>query len=143
MSERSNIALIRHLYKEIDKGNETVVDEAFAANFVDHGSPPGAESPPGPAGVKLGFRRSAAAFEDSEHIIEDIFAAGDKVVVRILGRGRHTGEYQGAPPTGKQVTERGIAIYRIARGKIVEEWSQSDRLGFLRQLGLIPAASTR
>ena len=70
-------------------------------------------------------------------MIEDIFASGDKVVVRITGRGIHRGEYEGVPPTGKRVSMSGIAIYRIAHGKIVEEWSQADRLDFLRQLGAV------
>lgn len=137
-SVKSNLALVRRLYAEIDKGNEAILDKVFAKDFVEHDSSTGAASTSGLAGVKLGFERSAAAFEDSEHVIEDIFAAGDRVVVRIAGRGRHTGVYQGAAPTGKYVTENGIVIYRIARGKVVEEWSQSDHLGFLRQLGIVP-----
>ncbi len=138
MPAKSNVDLIRHLYAEIDNGNEAVLDEVFAEGFVGHDASAAAGPPVGLAEVKLGFARSAKAFEDSEHVIEDIFAADDKVVVRILGRGRHTGEYQGAPPTGRTVTEGGIAIYRIAGGKIVEEWAQADRLGFLRQLGIVP-----
>lgn len=135
---KGNVELIRRLYEEIDRGNEAVLDELFAEDFVGHDASPTAGPPSGLADLKLGFERSAAAFKDSEHVIEDIFAAGDKVVVRILGKGRHTGAYQGAPPTGKAVTEGAIAIYRIAGGKIVEEWSQADRLGFLRQLGTLP-----
>ncbi len=110
----------------------------FAEDFVGHDASEKAGPPSNLSNVKLGFERSAKAFEDSEHVIEDIFAAGDKVVVRILGQGRHTGKYQGAPPTGRTVTEGAIVIYRIAGGRIVEEWGQSDRLGFLRQLGVLP-----
>lgn len=140
MSAKSNIALVRHLYAEIDKGNEAVLDEVFSPDFVDHDSASGPSSPQGLAALKQGFRRFAAAFAESEHAIDDIFAAGDKVVVRITGRGTHTGEYLGVPPTGRRVTMSGIAVYRIAGGKIVEEWSQADRLDFHRQLGLIREA---
>ena len=138
MSTKSNIALIRHLYDEIDNGNAKVLDEVFAPDYVEHDSASTPKSPPGLTGLKQGFERFMAAFEDSEHVIEDIFAAGDKVVVRITGRGIHRGEYMGAPPSGKRVSMGGIAIYRIAHGKIVEEWSQVDRLDFLRQLGVLP-----
>jgi steroid delta-isomerase-like uncharacterized protein len=137
MSAETNIALVQHLYKEIDKGNEAVLDEVFARDFVDHDSASTRTSPPGLPGVKQGFERFAAAFAESEHVIDDIFAAGDKVVVRITGHGIHRGVYQGVPPTGRRVSMSGIAIYRIAHGKIVEEWSQSDRLDFLRQLGAV------
>jgi predicted ester cyclase len=44
----------------------------------------------------------------------------------------------GIPPTGKQVTVSGITISRLKDGKIVEEWSNWDTLGMLRQLGVVP-----
>jgi len=43
------------------------------------------------------------------------------------------------PATGKQVTVPGISIVRLAGGKGVEVWSQEDTMGFLQQLGVIPA----
>ncbi len=44
----------------------------------------------------------------------------------------------GIPPTGKQVTMSGIAIYRLVDGKIVEQWGVNDMLGLLQQLGVVP-----
>jgi predicted ester cyclase len=81
-----------------------------------------------------------AAFPDWHRTIEDIIAEGDKVVIRFTFRATHKGEYQGVPATGKQVKETGILIFRIASGKIVEVWEEADELGFMRQLGAIPAA---
>ncbi len=137
MSAKRNVALIRHLYEEIDKGNEAVLEKVYASGFIKHDAASESPSPPGLSALKEGFARFAAAFPESEHIIEDIVAEGDKVVVRVTGRGVHRGEYLGVAPTGKRVRMSGIAIYRIAGGKIVEEWSVSDRLTFHRQLGLI------
>jgi predicted ester cyclase len=37
------------------------------------------------------------------------------------------------------VTVTGISIYRVANGKIVEEWFQQDMLGVLQQIGALPA----
>ena len=54
-------------------------------------------------------------------------------------RGTHTGEFQGIPPTGKQVTMGGISINRFAEGKLAEHWSQFDSLGLMQQLGVVPA----
>ena len=42
-------------------------------------------------------------------------------------------------PTGRAVTAAGIGIYRIAGGKIAEEWLNWDTLGLMQQLGVIPA----
>ena len=48
----------------------------------------------------------------------------------------------GESSTGKDVVLRGISIFRIADGKIVERWGRLDDLGLLQQLGL-PQAQTR
>ncbi|MFC1980166.1 ester cyclase [Chloroflexota bacterium] len=44
----------------------------------------------------------------------------------------------GIPPTGKQVTFKGIAVHRIASGKVVEKWLTMDMLSIMRQLGVVP-----
>ena len=70
--------------------------------------------------------------------VDDLVAEGDKVVVRWTFRGTHPGEFQGVPPTGKQVTIIGISIFRIVGNKVVEDWTIIDLLGLLQQLGVIP-----
>ena len=79
------------------------------------------------------------AFPDFHHTVEDLVAEGDKVVPRLTLRGTHQGDFQGLPPTGKQVTFSGINVMRLEDGKIVEHWSIGDTLGMLQQLGAIPA----
>jgi predicted ester cyclase len=44
----------------------------------------------------------------------------------------------GIPPTGKQVKIAFIEISRVQNGKLVESWVQSDQLGLMQQLGVIP-----
>jgi len=44
----------------------------------------------------------------------------------------------GESPTGREVQLRGVNIFRIADGKIVERWGRLDDLGLLQQLGLSP-----
>lgn len=82
------------------------------------------------AGVAMAHK----AFSDLVFTIEDVITEGDKVVLRIVARGRHTGVYRGMPPTNKQIIMAGIAIRRISQGKIVEEWQTNDQLGLLQQI---------
>jgi predicted ester cyclase len=80
------------------------------------------------------------AFPDLQTTIEDMVAEGDKVVVRFRGRGTHQGETEAfGPPTGKRMEMTGITINRVSDGKIVEAWTNSDALGMMQQLGLIPS----
>ncbi len=80
-----------------------------------------------------------AAFPDGHFALEDMIAEGDKVVSRYTFRGTHLGTWiSGTPPTGMLVTTSGNEIHRIVNGKIVEQWSQLDLLGALRQFGILP-----
>ena len=78
------------------------------------------------------------AFPDILLTIEDILAVGDKVVARHTWRGTHKGQWLGATPTGKKVSQVGISIWRIAGGKFVEWWVVMDTVGLMIQLGAIP-----
>ena len=67
----------------------------------------------------------------------DQVAEGDKVVTRIRASGKHAGDFLGIPPTKRDVTMEGIAVHRIADGKIVEHWSTIDAFGLFAQLGVV------
>jgi steroid delta-isomerase-like uncharacterized protein len=127
-----NVALGRRVFTEIyGEGKVSLIDQLYADDFVD-------DSPGGGKGRELikeavmGFHQ---AFPDLHIEIEDVFAAGDKVVIRYVAHGTQTGAFNGIPPTGKTGNVRGITIFLIANGKIATEWTEYDRLGLLRQLG--------
>jgi predicted ester cyclase len=138
MSTEENKALVRRWWEETDKGNETIVDELCADDYIDH-SPPLPGMGPGSDGVRKANAALRAAFPDTVHIIEELIAEGDKVVTRLRGRATFTGEILGIPPTGKVVEITGISIHRIAGGKLVEHWANADQLGLMQQLGALPA----
>jgi predicted ester cyclase len=133
-----NKAIIRRLIDEVwNQRKLDVLDEIFAPNAVIYDpSVPGLSR--GPEGAKQYVRLFCAAFPDTQVTADDIFAEGDKVALRWSSRGTHKGELMGIAPTGKQVTVTGQAIYRLANGKIEEDWIQGDVLGVLQQLGVVP-----
>lgn len=75
------------------------------------------------------------AFPDLRVKIDDIFAADDKVTMRLRLSGTHSGEYLGVQPTGKHIEYESSEVYRIADGKIAEEWICSDTLTLMAQIG--------
>ena len=139
MSTEQNKVLFRRLMEEVlNQGNISMVDELFAPVFVEHEIlPPGI--PPGLEGTKQFLTIFRSAFPDLEVAIDDMIAEGDKVVVRSTWSGTHKGELMGIPPTDKSVSFGVIDIIRIAGGKFVEHWGQTDEMGMMQQLGVIPA----
>ena len=85
----------------------------------------------------LGALRSA--FPDPAVTVDDVLADGDEVAVRWTYGGTQQGPFLGIPPTGKAVVGSGIGLFRIAMGRIVEDFVQEDTFGLLQQLGAIPA----
>ena len=83
---------------------------------------------------RQGFEMMKHAFPDLQAHIEDIFAAQDKVAVRLRFRGTHRGEFLGIPATGRTIEYVSHEFYRIADGLIAEEWICSDMATLLRQL---------
>ncbi|MBS1502795.1 MAG: ester cyclase [Bacteroidetes bacterium] len=61
---------------------------------------------------------------------------GDKVVTRYKSTGTQLGEFNGLAPTGKKITIYETSIYRIANGKIAEQWGFPDALSLNNQLGV-------
>ncbi len=138
MSPEENKGIVRRVIEEgVNGRNLAVFDELISPTFVDHeadGSEPG-----GPEGEKELLSSVRESFPDWRWEIEDMLAVEDKVVTRYVARGTHRGEYMGAPPTGKAVAFTGINIVRLEEGKMVESWGNSDQLGWLRQIGVVPA----
>jgi predicted ester cyclase len=79
------------------------------------------------------------SFPDAHLTIEDVVAEGDMVAWRFTVRATHIGSFRGIPPTGKPVTLTGIAMTRMRDGQMAENWNETDDLGLLQQLGVIPA----
>jgi len=140
MSTEENKAVARRSYETFNTamrtGNFGAFEEVLAANAVDHNPAPG--QAPGLEGVKQVFGMFRTAFPDLHFTVEDMIAEGDKVVSRITAHGTHKGDFQGIPPTGKQMTQTGIDILHIAGGKVVERWGEFDNLGLMQQIGVVP-----
>jgi steroid delta-isomerase-like uncharacterized protein len=138
MSAEENKAVVRRFITEvIAGGNMALTEELVAPNYVNYSLPPGA--PPGVEGLTLLLAMLRAGVPDIQFPIEDLIAEGDKVVARYTVQGTHRGDFQGIPPTGKQIALRGLAYYRLEGGKIAEDEPIVDQFSLLQQLGALPA----
>lgn len=134
--EEQNKALVHQFVNRIRAKDLDGALTHFDASFVEHGALPG--MPSGVEAVRVFFSMLFAGFPDAQTTILDTIAEGDKVVVRASTEGTHTGPFLGIPPTGKHARWSFIDIHRIADGKIVEHWVETDQMSLMQQLGLIP-----
>lgn len=132
-----NEALARRFFEELcNQRNGAVADEIVGADYVSHG--PQAPPAEGPAGVRARIALYQDALEGHWDVQEVFSGSDDRVVVRWIGRGTHTGELMGVPATGATIACDATTIFRIAEGKIAEEWTVWDALGLLQQIGAVP-----
>jgi len=136
-----NKAITHRWFQEVwNQGREQTIDELLAAEGVAFGLGHGEATVHGPAEFKPFWRNLRSAFPDFNIRIEDTVAEGDRVAVRVVIEGTHTGEGLGGPPSGQRIYVQGICLIQIRNGKLVKGWNSWDQLGMLRQIGFIAAA---
>jgi steroid delta-isomerase-like uncharacterized protein len=133
VSVEANKAVVMRVVNEMwNRGDMAAVEELIAPDMVEHGAFAGGTGGREDARETVGRFRSA--FPDLTLEVEHLVAEGDHVVLHWVGRGTHAGEFMGAPPSGAEVTARGLDIYRIADGQVVEHWGYPDVTGLIAQL---------
>nr|WP_229632132.1 ester cyclase [Pseudoduganella violaceinigra] len=131
----ANILAARRYASFWNNGDEALARAALAADFTDRTLPPGrAQGLPGPLAASAFVRR---AVPDMRADIEQLIASGDRVIVHLRFRGHFTGSFQGVLGKGQAIDFIATDIYRIADGRIADNWHIEDNLAFLRQLGVI------
>jgi steroid delta-isomerase-like uncharacterized protein len=132
VTSTQNKQLIRALYEDhINTGRLEPLADLVSADYV---SPTGDH---GPASFIANIAELRAAFPDIRFTIDQLIAEDDRVVVQWSWQATHAGTFRGVAPTGKHITNSGIAIYQLADRKIVRNWVETDRLGALQQMGAL------
>jgi steroid delta-isomerase-like uncharacterized protein len=128
--QERNKAIARRVFEEIlSQGKFQVANEIYAPDFVNHGLHHNAS---------LKQDQDAARWEkqampDMRVSVEKMIAEGDMVSVlwHLQGTNSHAAGW--LPATGVRIEERGITIWRIADGRIHDEWTTFDIWNILRQ----------
>ena len=124
MSTEQNKAVVhRFIEGALNTMDNALVDELFAPDYVNHLVPGGRES------FKQFFTMLSSAFPDLKlhYSVEHLIAEGDYVVARV------TFHFTNA---GKEATVSDLAEFRLANGKIVEDWPPSGTAALMQQVGV-------
>jgi predicted ester cyclase len=142
MNEEQNKKIVARFIEEMwNQRNLQAADELFAGNCVTHQLRSGEDSagaPRSPDSVKQEAAAWLKGFPDLLFVLEQMIAAGDRVMSYCTMRGTHSGAWMGIGPTERKVSIPIITIHRIKDGKIAEDWVLVGSLMLFQQLGLVP-----
>jgi predicted ester cyclase len=129
----------RRYYAFWDTGDVAYANAALVPDFVDRNLQAG--RPQGPGGPVFASNNFRAAVPDLHVDVEEMFIVGDRVIGRLRFTGHFTGTFgNGAAARqgdGRTIDFIAIDIYRIANGRIAENWHLEDNLTLLQQLGAV------
>jgi steroid delta-isomerase-like uncharacterized protein len=115
-----------------NQGDLGLLDRLVSPDYV---GPLGEKGPAGFRGVVTSLR---GAFPDIHYTLDDVIAENDRVAVRWHWTGTHKAQFRTYPATGKVLTNTGAGIFQFKDGKIIAANLETDRLGFLMQVGALP-----
>ncbi|MES2036700.1 MAG: ester cyclase [Pseudomonadota bacterium] len=135
-AQQQSMALAaRRYYAFWNTGEAQFAQAALADNFMDRNLPAG--RPQGPQGALFASKKFRAAVPDLKLEVEEMLLVGDRVVGRLHFSGHFSGSFHGQQGDGRQVDFIATDIYRVAEGRIAENWHLEDNLTLLQQLGVI------
>lgn len=109
---------------------DTVAAEQFQAHL-----------PGGPTVDREGFKGVVQAFGSgfpgATHTIEEVLADENRVAVRLIWRGKHTGTFQGASATNTDIEMSEMGVMRIEDDKVVEFWPLFDSMTLMMGAGIV------
>ena len=125
-----NKTVIARYFEAYNNKNEAIFDEIISPDYIDHGQSAYMGTPGlGVAGAKNDLKNALDKLDELSYIIEELIASPNYPdLVGAYWKGtlipKATSPY--AQQTGKKINYRGISIYRIQNGKMVETWHVVD-----------------
>jgi len=134
-TEDQNSTLAEKVMAAWDKGDFDTIKKIVAPGY--HTYAPSRSTKPYSIDEEIEWVKSdSGSFPDFSMTIKELFAAGDKVVLRYVCKGTHSGEFHGIPATGKKVEFGGIIIFYFENGRLVETREENDYVDIGFQLGM-------
>ncbi|MCK6577732.1 MAG: ester cyclase [Anaerolineae bacterium] len=137
--EEQYAAMVHRYIYGVNHDDETALRDVFAKDFLDHNNAQVAGLPPGVEAVVMAHHMLNQSFSNLTFSIDEIMVEGDKVAIRVHAEGKHTGDFYGFPPTGKDIQWTAHRILRVENGMFVEAWNEFDQVGILQQMGIVPS----
>ena len=130
-----NKTIINRYFEAYNNKNESIFDEIIAPDYIDHGQTAYMGSPgKGVAGAKNDLKNSLDKLDEFNYVVEAMIASESYPdLVGAYWKGSLTPKSTSdTQQTNKIINYRGVSIYRIQNGKMVETWHVVDGLPSMR-----------
>ncbi|MDC0710662.1 ester cyclase [Stigmatella sp. ncwal1] len=140
MSLENHKKLVRRYFEEVIDGRADVLDELFTPGCVIHRL----ELPEPIQGLeqmRMFLEMSRYSIQQTRTTLHRLVAEGDTVAAHLTHHVTFAGmistPFGAKDVAGQSVQWSAMVFFRIADGKIAEEWVNRDELGILAQVGLV------
>lgn len=134
-TESDNKDLIRDLIETVINDHQVdAVEEYLAEDATVTGA---GATHDGAAEFRDFVAEVETAFPDFAFTLEDILAEGQKVAYHVTVTATHEGKFEGIPPTGRSVSYPAVMIATVDDGEVTDLVYESDRVGLMKQLGVM------
>jgi nogalonic acid methyl ester cyclase/aklanonic acid methyl ester cyclase len=132
------IANVRRIFKAFETGDVSDAADYLHPDYVNRESDDRTDAR-GPDELAHSVAWLRGAFSELKFAEQDVLISGDKVAVRVVMSGCHTGAFIGHAPTGRRFAAEQVHLFTLWNGKILTHHAVRDDLGLHRQLGLFGA----
>ncbi|HEY3920357.1 MAG TPA: ester cyclase [Stellaceae bacterium] len=130
------IANVRRIFKAFETGDLGDAADYVHPDYFNRESDDRTNAR-GPDELAHSVARLRGAFSELKFEEQDVLVAGDRVAMRVVMSGRHTGDFIGHAPTGRRVAAEQMHLFTLWNGKILMHHAVRDDLTMHRQLGLV------
>jgi predicted ester cyclase len=128
--------LVRELYGTVyEQKRFDAVSEFYSPEAVRHGGLQGRLE--GHKQLQGYLQASLGGLSDIEITELHCLAEDDTVAYDFEMAATHSGEMLEVPATGNRIEITNAALFRIADGRVTDEWPRTDMLGLLEGIGLV------
>ena len=138
MSVEEQSAIVHRWIEAWNKQDLAAASDLLTPDYKRHDANlPDVDGPE--AGVEF-ITTCLTGFPDIQFDIEQLIVQDQHGAARLTARGTHLGPFMGVPATGRKATVEVTDVYRLADGKIAEQWVIMNAMGLMQQLGVIASS---
>ena len=134
------LATVRRIFRAFETGDLSDA-AAYLHPDYDNRETDDRTAARGPAALAQSVAWLRGAFSVLKFEEQDVIVSGDKVVLRVVMSGCHTGPFRGHAPTGRRFAAEQVHLFTLWNGTVLTHHAVRDDLTMHRQLGLFSVAA--